>query len=188
MRSIRGISLLVLVLFLSLMIIVPISAEDVVTNVGTKVYIEPTLAVSKTITIPTTAPTTVATPAPTPVPTAEPTEVITEVIPEITFTPKPEITITPIQTITTPAEEVFGRVKPGMWKDTTPKISKNKLTFSAVSVQQVRVMNADDKNVTLSIQTPVNNQIDLPVDISKPGRIAVKMQVGDVVYVIRREV
>ena len=175
-----------------LLLIIPIGAADIATNTGTPVYIEPTLAVSKTITkatpIPTTAITTVATPAPTPVPTEKPTEVITEVIPEITFTPKPEITFTPIQTITTAAQEVFGRVKPGMWKDTTPKISKNKLTFSTVSVQQVRVMDADDKNVTLSIQTPVNNQIDLPVDISKPGRIAVKMQVGDVVYVIRREV
>jgi DNA polymerase III sliding clamp (beta) subunit (PCNA family) len=94
---------------------------------------------------------------------------------------------TPIQTITTIVQESFGRVKPVLWKDNGPKLSKNKLVFESSIMRQIKVTDADNKNVTIPT-TITNNQIDLPFDVSKPGKIAVRMQVGDIVYVIRRNV
>jgi hypothetical protein len=83
-------------------------------------------------------------------------------------------------------QDAIEKVKPVKWKDTTAKIRGNKLVFETAVQQKVVIRDADDVNSTVLVQTVVNNQIDLPVDISKPGKISIKMQVGDVVYVIRR--
>lgn len=179
-----------IVLILILLLAIPVIAQETLTNTGSPVYIEPTLSVSKTITKPIIIET------PVPEPTPEVTEVITikptEAPTEIPVTIVPEITTTQsiadqLVNLVIPTQ-IPVKIKPVVWKDTSPKISKNKLVFETAVIQQVIVQDADDKNVTISVSTPVNNQIDLPVDISKPGKIAVKMQVGDVVYVIRRNV
>jgi hypothetical protein len=178
----KPISLLVLVLFIGLLI-TPALAEETLTNSGASIYIKPTLAVKGTITkvVTTAAPTIEPTAAPT---TAEPTPEITE-IPVTAVPTTAPVTIVPTLT---QIQETIEKLKPAVWKDTTPKISKNKLSIGTAQVQRVKVMDADNKNITISEVSVTNNQIDLPFDVSKPGKIAVKMQIGDVVYVIRRDV
>jgi hypothetical protein len=175
----KAISIIVLILFI-VVLIVPVLAQETLTNTGTPVYTEPTLSASKTVTKITIVPTAVLTTEPTPIPTTVQTTIVTAVPTSIpTTVAEAQATI----------KETIVKIKLiNKWKDTSPKLSKNKLVFETATPQQISVQDADDKNVTLSVSTSVNNQIDLPVDISKPGRISVKMQVGDVVYVIRREV
>ena len=83
------------------------------------------------------------------------------------------------------AEEKDKEDKEHKWKDTSPKLSGNSFVFDKDIVESIVVKDADDQKQVLKA-TINGNQLDLPFDASQPGKIAIRIEAGNLVYIIRR--